>query len=156
MLALRSHSNTLITLRGLDAESYLAGHSGSGSEPTSRGCEHRDIGCVFFPPPMNRPKPHDDAGVFCYFVYRMLQLPFLLVSPHTLRWLFVIKKIVVATSSLALLVWAGVTALHTPLVFYTTLAGNVPGFTVGAPDADSYAFSAIHEETCFFTTKREI
>jgi cytosine/uracil/thiamine/allantoin permease len=27
----------------------------------------------------------------CYFLYWLIQLPFLLVSPHKIRWLFIVK-----------------------------------------------------------------
>jgi NCS1 family nucleobase:cation symporter-1 len=82
----------------------------------------------------------------------------MLVSPHKIRWLFLVKAIIVPPSWLALLIWSFVkvpsstglftlhatvtggdfswaylTALNAALGFYATLAVNIPDFTVGCP-----------------------
>ncbi|KAH9009339.1 NCS1 nucleoside transporter family [Lactarius hengduanensis] len=46
--------------------------------------------------------------LICYFLYWCFQLPFMFVSPHKIRWLFLAKTIVVPPTLLALLVWAAV------------------------------------------------
>ena len=92
----------------------------------------------------------------CYFIYWTIQLPFMLVSPQKIRWLFVAKALIVPPSWIALLIWAFVKvpaskglftlhatatgsdfswaylrALNVSLGFYATLAVNIPDFTVG-------------------------
>lgn len=96
--------------------------------------------------------------MMCYFIYWTIQLPFMLVSPHKIRWLFLAKALIVPPSWLALLIWAFVkvpsskglftlhatatgndfswaylTALNAALGFYATLAVNIPDFTVRYP-----------------------
>ena len=81
----------------------------------------------------------------------------MLVSPQKIRWLFLVKALIVPPSFLALLIWAFVkvpssgglftlhatatgsdftwaylTSLNVSLGFYATLAVNIPDFTVGA------------------------
>jgi NCS1 family nucleobase:cation symporter-1 len=97
--------------------------------------------------------------MMCYFIYWAIQLPFMLVSPHKIRWLFLAKALIVPPSWLALLIWAFVkvpsskglftlhatatgsdfswaylSALNVALGFYATLAVNIPDFTVGIPE----------------------
>jgi len=108
----------------------------------------------------NLPQAHQtlQPGIVCYFIYWLIQLPFMLISPQKIRWLFFAKAIIVPPSWLALLIWAFVkvpsskglftlhatatgsdfswaylTALNASLGFYATLAVNIPDFTVGAP-----------------------
>jgi len=94
--------------------------------------------------------------MMCYFIYWVIQFPFMLISPQRIRWLFLAKAIIVPPSWLALLIWAFVkvpsskglftqhatatgsdfswaylTALNASLGFYATLAVNIPDFTVG-------------------------
>ena len=91
----------------------------------------------------------------CYFVYWTLQLPFMLVSPHKIRWLFLAKALIVPPALLALLIWAFVkvpsskglftlhatstgsdfswaylSALNAVFGSYATLSVNIPDFTV--------------------------
>lgn len=79
----------------------------------------------------------------------------MLVSPQKIRWLFIVKALIVPPSWIALLIWAFVkvpasdglfalhatatgsdfswsylTALNVSLGFYATLAVNIPDFTV--------------------------
>jgi NCS1 family nucleobase:cation symporter-1 len=97
--------------------------------------------------------------MMCYFIYWAIQLPFMLVSPHKIRWLFFAKALIVLPSWLALLIWAFVkvpsskglftlhatatgsdfswaylSALNVALGSYATLAVNIPDFTVGVPE----------------------
>ncbi|KAH7320408.1 cytosine-purine permease [Rhizoctonia solani] len=46
------------------------------------------------------------VGMMCYFLYWLIQLPFLLVSPHKIRYLFIAKAILAPTTGLAMMVWA--------------------------------------------------
>lgn len=91
----------------------------------------------------------------CYFLYWLLQFPFMLVSPQKIRWLFLAKGIIVPITWLAMLIWAFVkspgsgtilsagatihgsalswawlSALNSALGNYATLAVNIPDFTV--------------------------
>jgi NCS1 family nucleobase:cation symporter-1 len=96
------------------------------------------------------------SGMLCYFLYWLVQLPFLLVSPQKIRWLFTLKAAVVPAAWLALLAWAcarvplsspagffrqgaqlrgpplawaWLSALNSALGLYATLAVNIPDFT---------------------------
>ncbi|KAH9001891.1 NCS1 nucleoside transporter family [Lactarius hatsudake] len=93
--------------------------------------------------------------LICYFLYWCFQLPFMFVSPHKIRWLFLAKAIVVPPTLLALLIWAAVkvplnssllsqrsalsgselswawlSALNSSLGFFSTTGVNMPNFTV--------------------------
>ncbi|KAH9064377.1 NCS1 nucleoside transporter family [Lactarius vividus] len=46
------------------------------------------------------------SELICYFLYWSFQLPFMFVSPHKIRWLFLAKTIVVPPTWFALLIWA--------------------------------------------------
>ncbi|KAF9779792.1 NCS1 nucleoside transporter family [Thelephora terrestris] len=101
-------------------------------------------------------------GFMCYFIYWTIQLPFMLVSPHKIRWLFLVKAVIVPPSWLALLIWSFVAvppskglfslhatvtgsefswaylrALNAALGLYATLAVNIPDFTRYAGDERS-------------------
>ena len=108
----------------------------------------------------------------CYFIYWLIQFPFLLISPQKIRWLFVVKvhpvvfcthmpisefeqAMVVPATWIAMLIWAfarvpsslglfkqhtslhgadlswaWLSALNSALGLYSTLAVNIPDFTV--------------------------
>ena len=91
----------------------------------------------------------------CYVIYWLIQFPFMFVSPQQIRWLFVAKGILVPIAWLAMLIWAFVkvpgnngllaestslegsnlswswlSALNSALGIYSTLAVNIPDFTV--------------------------
>jgi nucleobase:cation symporter-1, NCS1 family len=93
--------------------------------------------------------------MICYFLYWLIQLPFMFVSPQKIRWLFFAKAIIVPPTWLALLIWAFVkvppssgilarkaelsgsalswawlSALNSTLGNYSTLGVNIPDFTV--------------------------
>ena len=82
------------------------------------------------------------------------QFPFLLISPQRIRWLFLVKALIVPAAWLAMLIWAFVkvpnhgdlfqqsasvsgaslswawlSALNSALGIYSTLAVNIPDFT---------------------------
>ncbi|KAI9435811.1 cytosine-purine permease [Lactarius indigo] len=90
----------------------------------------------------------------CYFLYWTFQLPFMFVSPHKIRLLFLAKTIVVPPTLLALLIWAAVKvplsrsllaqkstlsgselswawlgALNSAIGFFSTTGINMPNFT---------------------------
>ena len=46
------------------------------------------------------------GGMICYFLYWLIQFPFMLVSPQKIRWLFLAKAIIVPPTWVALLIWA--------------------------------------------------
>lgn len=91
----------------------------------------------------------------CYFLYWLIQFPFMLVSPQKIRHLFTAKSIIVPIAWVAMLIWALVrvparvslepqhsqlsgpklrwawlSALNSALGFYATLSVNIPDFTV--------------------------
>ena len=93
--------------------------------------------------------------MMCYFLYWLIQVPFMFISPQKIRWLFVVKVFVVPPAWLAMLIWAFVkvpsseglfqqhsslsgsalsyawlSALNSALGIYSTLAVNIPDFTV--------------------------
>ncbi|KAI0926219.1 hypothetical protein AcW1_008440 [Taiwanofungus camphoratus] len=99
------------------------------------------------------------AGIMCYFLYWLVQFPFMLISPQRIRWLFVAKAAIVPAAWLAMLIWAFVkvpsnqglfeqhsalsgsamswawlSALNSALGIYSTLAVNIPDFTRYAQD----------------------
>ena len=41
-----------------------------------------------------------------YFIFWLIQFPFMLVSPQKIRWLFIAKAIIVLPMWLAMLIWA--------------------------------------------------
>ncbi|KAJ7650249.1 permease for cytosine/purines, uracil, thiamine, allantoin-domain-containing protein [Roridomyces roridus] len=89
-----------------------------------------------------------------YFLFWLIQLPFLLVSPQRIRYLFVLKAAIVPATWLAMLIWAmheappsvslvpkhatlsgsaaswaWLSSLNSALGIYATLAVNIPDFT---------------------------
>lgn len=94
------------------------------------------------------------SGLMCYFLFWLLQFPFMLLSPQKIRHLFTLKSIVVPCAWLAILIWAmirappSVSLTHVPtrvsgatgrwlwlgamnsaLGNYSTLSVNIPDFT---------------------------
>ncbi len=95
-------------------------------------------------------------GMMCFFLYWLVQFPFMFVSPQKIRWLFLAKSIIVPPTWIALLIWALVKvppnsgllsqkaelsgsklswawigALNSALGSFSTLGVNIPDFTVG-------------------------
>ncbi|KAI0027498.1 NCS1 nucleoside transporter family [Vararia minispora EC-137] len=119
----------------------------------------------------NHLPPHANittVGIMCYFLYWLIQFPFMLISPHRIRWLFVAKAIIVPPTWLAMLIWAFVkvpvhkgiiaehaalhgqslswawlSALNSALGIYATLAVNIPDFTRYAQDERAQYIQAI-------------
>ncbi|KAL1658767.1 permease for cytosine/purines, uracil, thiamine, allantoin-domain-containing protein [Schizophyllum commune] len=94
------------------------------------------------------------SGMMCYFLYWLLQFPFMLVSPQKIRFLFIAKSIVVPFAWLAIFIWslvkvptalslepkhsqlsgsafswAWLNSLNSALGIYATLSVNIPDFT---------------------------
>ncbi|KIY74149.1 NCS1 nucleoside transporter family [Cylindrobasidium torrendii FP15055 ss-10] len=94
------------------------------------------------------------SGLMCYFLYWLIQLPFMLVSPQKIRHLFTAKAIIVPFAWLAILIWAMIkappsvslspkhsqlsgsdlswawlSALNSAFGIYATLSVNIPDFT---------------------------
>ena len=94
-------------------------------------------------------------GMICFFLFWLIQFPFMFVSPQKIRWLFLAKSIIVPPTWIALLIWAMVKvppssgllskkaelsgsalfwawlgALNSALGSYSTLGVNIPDFTV--------------------------
>ncbi|KAI6101745.1 permease for cytosine/purines, uracil, thiamine, allantoin-domain-containing protein [Pisolithus croceorrhizus] len=94
------------------------------------------------------------SGLLCYLLYWIIQSPFLLLSPHRIRWLFLVKGIIVPITWLAMVIWAFVrvppstglfaqhatisgsqlswtwlSAMNSALGIYATLSVNIPDFT---------------------------
>ncbi|THH07196.1 hypothetical protein EW145_g3553 [Phellinidium pouzarii] len=95
------------------------------------------------------------SGMMCYFLYWLIQFPFMFISPQKIRWLFVAKGIIVPIAWLSMLIWsfvkvpfresklfqesanvsgsalswAWLSALNSALGIYSTLAVNITDFT---------------------------
>lgn len=100
--------------------------------------------------------------LLCYFLFWLFQLPFLFISPQSLRWLFLSKAVIVPPALFAMLGWAFATtgggaifqqkgslsgsqlawtwlgALNSTLGTITTLAVNIPDFTRYARSRQEY------------------
>ncbi|KAJ7284997.1 cytosine-purine permease [Mycena rebaudengoi] len=94
------------------------------------------------------------VNMMCYFLFWLIQFPFLLVSPQRIRHLFVAKAVLVPATWIAILIWAmrrappsvslgpkhaalsgsaaswaWLSALNSAFGIYATLAVNIPDFT---------------------------
>ncbi|KAG8717858.1 hypothetical protein FRC08_006500 [Ceratobasidium sp. 394] len=93
------------------------------------------------------------VGIMCYFLYWLIQLPFLLVSPHKIRYLFIAKAILAPAAGLSMMIWgfvrtgggpifaqkatisgsalswAMLSAMNSAIGNYATLSVNIPDFT---------------------------
>ena len=129
---------------------------------------HRQSCCVFC--------LIDTLGLTCYAIFWTAQLPFLLVSPQRIRYLFLVKSILVPAAWLAIFIWsvtrvptsvslepdrttlsgsrlswAWLSALNTAIAGYCTLSVNIPDFTVsdhtlGMCDSDERENAALRKE----------
>ena len=146
-----------LTITLSDAKSHLAIHR-STPESSSSQCAYNHFWCA------STTRSYQNAkltltypeGMICYFLYWLIQFPFMLVSPQKIRWLFFAKAIIVPPTWLAMLIWALVrvpphsgilaqkavlggselswawfSALNSALGNYATLGVNIPDFTVG-------------------------
>ncbi|CAF1054699.1 unnamed protein product [Didymodactylos carnosus] len=67
------------------------------------------------------------AGLLCFFIYFMIQLPFVLMPMRKIKWLFVVKTIVMPIATIAVLIWALKSAGGTGPVF--AQPGTIHGFS---------------------------
>ncbi|KIJ07339.1 hypothetical protein PAXINDRAFT_121110 [Paxillus involutus ATCC 200175] len=143
-----------VVTRGIIAMSWFGVQTYNGSE-----CIYQMLK-VIWPSIANVPN-HIPAssnitsvGMVCYLIYWLVQLPFMLLSPHQVRYLFMIKGIVVPFAWLAMVIWAFVKvppsvglfsqhatlegsalswawlkALNSALSLYCGYAVNIPDFT---------------------------
>ncbi|KAH8829891.1 cytosine-purine permease [Flagelloscypha sp. PMI_526] len=97
------------------------------------------------------------SGIMCYFLFWLIQFPFMFVSPQKIRYLFVVKGIIVPATFLAMLIWATVkvpvadalaakhSAIKGPSLSWALLAGmnsalgNFSTLAVNIPDFTRYA-----------------
>ncbi|KAI9573862.1 NCS1 nucleoside transporter family [Boletus coccyginus] len=110
----------------------------------------------------NHLSPHESitsSGLLCYFIYWLIQLPFMFIPQHKVRFLFLIKGVIVPLAWLAMVIWAFVrvppssglfaehatitgaqfswswlSAMNSALGAYSTLSVNIPDFTRYAKD----------------------
>ena len=94
-------------------------------------------------------------GLLCFFLYWLILMPLMFVSPQRIRWLFMLKAVIVPPAWIAMLIWAFVKvpsnkalldqrstlsgsalsyawlrAMNSALGIYATVAVNIPDFTV--------------------------
>ncbi len=98
------------------------------------------------------------SGMICYFLWWILLMPFMFLSPQRIRWLFTLKAIIVPPAYMAILIWAIVrvpvregllqqqtqlsgstlsyawlSAMNSAIGNYASLTVNIPDFTVSVP-----------------------
>ena len=136
-----------------DTQGHLAFHSPPlESLPSQCGHDHFRYGFVAVCQFNNIYVP---LGMLCYFLYWLLQFPFMFISPHKIRSLFLAKTILVPPTFFALLIWAFVkvppknsllapkaalhgkelswawlSAFNSAIGFFATAGVNMPDFTV--------------------------
>jgi len=94
------------------------------------------------------------SGLLCYFLYWLIQFPFMFISPQKIRVLFLAKTIIIPPTFLAMLIWAfirvppnksilapkavlsgkelswaWVSAFNSAIGFFATAGVNMPDFT---------------------------
>ncbi len=92
--------------------------------------------------------------MMCYFIFWLIQLPFMLLSPQKVRHLFVAKSLIIPATWLSMLIWsvvkvpisqsmdqehstlsgkdlqwAYIKSMNSALGVWLTLAVNIPDFT---------------------------
>ncbi|KAJ5517704.1 Nucleobase cation symporter-1 NCS1 [Penicillium expansum] len=73
-------------------------------------------------------------GIIGFFIFWLLQIPFLLVHPNKLRWLFLAKSVVVPAAWIAMLIWAFVSTSHTDILLAQKIkqtSRDIPASTLG-------------------------
>jgi cytosine/uracil/thiamine/allantoin permease len=56
-------------------------------------------------------------GMVAFFIFWLIQVPFLLMHPNKLRWLFTVKSVLVPIAWIAILIWAFVAEKGGGVVF---------------------------------------
>ncbi|KDQ12362.1 hypothetical protein BOTBODRAFT_56931 [Botryobasidium botryosum FD-172 SS1] len=99
------------------------------------------------------------SGMLCYFIFWIIQFPFMFIPPQRIRWLFYVKSIVVPIAFISMMIWALVktqgggpifaqrSSLSGSRLAFTWLAavnnalGNYATMAVNIPDLTRYARS---------------
>ncbi|KIJ63144.1 hypothetical protein HYDPIDRAFT_176185 [Hydnomerulius pinastri MD-312] len=99
------------------------------------------------------------VGMMCYLLYWLVQLPFMLLTPHQVRYLFMVKGVIVPFAWLAMVIWAFIKVPPSVGLFnqHSTLEGSALtwawlkalnsalslycGYAVNIPDFTRYATS---------------
>ncbi|KAF3912086.1 hypothetical protein ABW21_db0203511 [Orbilia brochopaga] len=73
-------------------------------------------------------------GLLCYFIYWVIQFPFVLVHPTKIKALFILKSILTPACGISLMAWAfsktgGGPIFSDPATLHATLAVNIGDFT---------------------------
>lgn len=159
-----------------DDKSYLAVDREDAKPSLSQGKHHqfRYSSCM-----SKCPLTHLFSGLLCYFIYWLIQLPFMLLSPHKVRYLFFVKGVVVPPAWLAMVIWAFVrvppssglfaehttvtgtqfswnwlSAMNSALGIYSSLSVNIPDFTVSFLSPILYGLTYCHASVMRKTRKR--
>ena len=99
-------------------------------------------------------------GMVSFFLFWLIQLPFLYMHPNNLRWLFLAKSIIVPAGWTAILIWAFVAAGSGPifaasptvtgsdyswafLSSLTSVIGNYSTLSVNMPDFSRYSRASV-------------
>ncbi|TFK37655.1 cytosine-purine permease [Crucibulum laeve] len=66
------------------------------------------------------------VGIMCYFLFWLIQFPFMLISPQKIRHLFVVKAVIVPVAWIGILIWSVVEVPVSESLSskHTTLSGN--------------------------------
>ncbi|KAL6713166.1 hypothetical protein ACLMJK_009287 [Lecanora helva] len=104
------------------------------------------------------------AGMVSFFIFWLIELPFLYMSPNSLRWLFITKSIIVPIAYIAILIWAfrttggtggpllasdakatvtGSTYSYAWLSSMTSMSGTFSTISVNMPDFTRYTKSNV-------------
>jgi cytosine/uracil/thiamine/allantoin permease len=136
----------------LDAQGHLA-FDCKDAQPFACLCKHYKLWCAS--PTALVIYLTTQTGFLCYFLFWLIQLPFLFVSAHKIRWLFLAKGVLTPIAWLAMIIWAFVkvpasqglfsqhatvegtyfswawlSAMNSALGIYASLSVNIPDFTV--------------------------
>ncbi|KAF9219354.1 hypothetical protein BS17DRAFT_717783 [Gyrodon lividus] len=98
-----------------------------------------------------------NSGLLCYFLYWLIQFPFILLSPHQVKRLFLVKSIIAPLTWLGMVIWAlvqspgsrGILSRHatisgtqfswTWLSAMNSVLGSYSSLSVNIPDFARYA-----------------
>src|SRR5258706_5391700 len=85
------------------------------------------------------------TGMMCYFLFWLLQLPFLFISPQQLRWLFMAKALIVPPAFLAMMIWAFATTVGGEIFHQKGTIGGAgfAGGRLGAPNSTLGSFATL-------------
>jgi len=99
-----------------------------------------------------------ETGLLSYFIYWLIQFPFLLVSPKKIRWLFIVKSLIVPPTFIAIMIWAFVKTGGGPLFSQKSrLSGSAQSWAwlsalnsaLGNYAVRSVSIAALHSNSSF-------